>query len=241
MDSLICVVWRQVICMSAMTRWHVCHDSFMTCVPWPVFIRVSCSIICVMSWCLIHVCHELFICVPYRIRTWDMTQSYVWHDLFICVKWLFICVISLIYMSGMSHTCAWRALFKCVTHLIHMRDMPHLCVWRASFTLAHLNEARDTCGWGMPHIWIRHVTHLIQAFRLFKPKHTRKETHKMGGFPLLKKERKTRIKLKNYFLTVTRLQFSGLNICIHTARFITDDWRIQEAEKTGKRYVTNRW
>jgi len=219
--------------MFVMTHsWHVCHDLFSFVCHAQSFVWChDVSFMCAMS--CSYVCHNAFVRETWLNRMYDMTYSYVWNDYSYAWYHSFICLACLIHVRGVPYSNVWHTSFICVTCLIYVCDVPH--------SPAHLNEARDTCGWGMPHIWIRHVTHLIQAFRLFKPKHTRKETHKMGGFPLLKKERKTRIKLKNYFLTVTRLQFSGLNICIHTARFITDDWRIQEAEKTGKRYVTNRW
>jgi len=168
------------------------------------------------------VCHNAFVRVTWLNRIYDMTYSYLWNN-------VFICVISLIHMCSMSHTCAWRDLFKYVTHLIHTRDMPHLCEWHASFTLAHLN-----------HSFFFFFLSLLPISPL-QTETYQKETHKMGIFPQLKKERNTLIKLEIYFLTVTRLQSSGLNICIHTARFITDDWRIQDAEKTGKRYMKNRW
>jgi len=70
--------------------------------------------------CVQHPCvwHDSFICVTWRIRMCDMTDSHVWHDSSIYVTWL-------IHMCDMTHSHEWRGSFICVTWSIHIYDTTH--------------------------------------------------------------------------------------------------------------------
>jgi len=77
------------ICMCDMTDPYTCHDS-----------------------------HDSFICVPWLIRMWAMTHSYVCNESFLRVAWLS-------HVCAMTHSYVCHDSFICVTRLIHVCDMTH--------------------------------------------------------------------------------------------------------------------
>jgi len=87
----------QVWHVCAMTRSHVCHDSF-TCVPWLLHM-------CAMT--PSHVWHDSFTCVTWLVHVCYMAHSRVCYDLITCVT------------CDMTHSHVWHGSFTCVTWLIH--------------------------------------------------------------------------------------------------------------------------
>ena len=86
-----------------------------------------------------------FMCVIWLIHICDMTHSCVWHESFKWVPWL-------IPVCDMTHSYEWHDSFPCVTWLIHMIDLTHSFMWHDSFIcvqwLIHMCD--------MTHSYVRH-------------------------------------------------------------------------------------